>query len=157
MTRTLVAFGLDTRIFGLWLEDMVEAVRAVAITPLARAPEAVEGIISVRGEVVPVFGLRTRFGLAPVPVRPTEHLLIARAGNRKVAFRVDRILGLREVSPEELREIRSLVQVAGGVAGVAALAEGLVVIAALETFLSAAEEAALDEALPDARAEALAP
>ena len=149
MRRTLVTFSLNSQTFGLWLEDMVEAVRAVAITPLARAPAAVEGIINVRGEVVPVFDLRTRFGLPPAPVRPADHLLIARAGDRKVAFRVDYVLGLREVSPDEIQEIQSLVQVAGGIAGVAKLAQGLVVIAALETFLSAAEEAALDEALAE--------
>lgn len=152
MRRTLVAFSLDAQTFGLWLEDMVEAIRAVAITPLARAPAAVEGVINVRGEVVPVFGLRTRFGFAPAPVRPTDHLLIARAGDRKAAFRVDQILGLREVSPDELQEIQSLVQVGGGIAGVAKLAQGLVVIAALETFLSATEEDALDKALAETMA-----
>ncbi|WP_259279439.1 chemotaxis protein CheW [Pedomonas mirosovicensis] len=149
MRRTLVTFSLNSQTFGLWLEDMVEAVRAVAITPLARAPAAVEGIINVRGEVVPVFDLRTRFGFPPAPVRPADHLLIARAGDRKVAFRVDHVLGLREVSPDEIQEIQSLVQVAGGIAGVAKLAQGLVVIASLETFLSAAEEATLDEALAE--------
>jgi len=44
--------------FGLRLSDVREVVRAVAIDPLPGAPDIVEGLINVRGEVVPVLDVR---------------------------------------------------------------------------------------------------
>lgn len=148
--RKLVTFSLDAQMFGLWLEDMVEATRAVTITPLARAPACVEGIINLRGDVVPVFDLRMRFSLPPAPLRTTDHLLIVQAGDRTAALRVDRVNGLTSVSPEDLQVIQSVVEVAGGISGIAKLERGLVVITAMASFLTAMESEALGDALAQA-------
>lgn len=78
----LLTFALDAQIFAVWLSDVVSLVRAVAITPLAGAPPLVEGVMNVRGEIVPVFGISARFGLPAVPVRPSDQLLLARASDR---------------------------------------------------------------------------
>lgn len=145
-----MTFVLDAQTFAVWLSDVVSLVRAVAITPLAGAPTVVEGVVNVRGEIVPVFGIRARFGLPSVPVRPSDQLLLARASDRMVALRVDRALGIVDVAPEELKEIRAVTRSNGGVAGIAKLAHGLIVIADLETFLTAAEADDLGAALADA-------
>ena len=143
----LLTFSLDAQTFALWLRDTVSVIGAVAITPLAGAPPVVEGIVNVRGDVVPVFGIRARFGLPPVPVRRSDQLLLARTADRTVALRVDRALAIVEVAPGELTEIQEVARSAGGVAGVARLAHGLTVIADLETFLTAAEADELGRAL----------
>ena len=150
----LLTFSLDMQTFGLWLNDTVGVIRAVAITPLAGAPPVVEGIVNVRGDIVPVFGIRARFGLPPVPVRPTDQLLLARAADRMVALRVDRALSIVELASEELIEIQHVARSAGGVAGVARLSEGLTVIADLQSFLTAAEAEELGCALADAEEDA---
>lgn len=146
----LLTFSLDAQIFGLWLRDTLGVVRAVSITPLAGAPRVIEGIINVRGDIVSVFDIRARFGLRTIPIRASDQLLLARAGGRNVALRVDRALTIIEVAPDDLAEIRDVARSAGGVAGVAKLADGLTVIADLETFLTAAEAEDLERALADA-------
>lgn len=151
---SLLTFSLDEQAFALWLSDTVGVVRAVAITPLAGAPPVVEGIVNVRGDIVPVFDVRARFGLASLPVRRSDQLLLARASGRTVALRVDRALGIVEVAPEDLKEIQEVARSVGGVAGVAKLAHGLTVIADLETFLTAAEAEELGSALAHAEEEA---
>lgn len=147
----LLTFSLDAQTFGLWLRDTVGVVRAVSITPLAGAPAAIEGIVNVRGDIVPVFGIRERFGLPAMPVRVSDQLLLARAGGRTVALRVDRALTIIDVAPDDLEEIRNVARSSAGVAGVAKLADGLTVIADLETFLTAAEAEDLGQALAAAQ------
>lgn len=150
---SLLTFSLDAQTFALWLGDTIGVIRAVAIAPLAGTPPVVEGIINVRGEIVPVFGVRARFGLPPVPVRGSDQFLLARTSSRMVALRIDRALAIVDVGPDDLKEIIDVTRSTGGVAGVAKLAHGLTVIAELDTFLTAAEAEELGTALAQVQEE----
>lgn len=143
----LVLFDVSQRRIALPASVVQEVIRAVAISPLPTAPEIVEGVINFRGTVLPVIDVRPRFGFPPSPLTPDQHFIVARAGRRIVAMRVDHVVGLEQVGADE---IQSADQVATGsrhVAGIARLADGAVVIQDLEHFLSLDEAAALDTAL----------
>jgi purine-binding chemotaxis protein CheW len=53
------------RQYALPVEDVIEVVRMVAVTPLPEAPASVAGVINMRGRIVPVIDLRTRLGMSP--------------------------------------------------------------------------------------------
>jgi purine-binding chemotaxis protein CheW len=59
------------------------------ITPVPNAPRFVDGVVSVRGQVVPVVNLRARFGFARAPFDLRSRLLVVRRDGRTVAFAVD--------------------------------------------------------------------
>jgi purine-binding chemotaxis protein CheW len=124
-----------------------ELVRAVAITPLPHAPSVIEGVVDVRGCVLPVLDVRARFGLPARPLDPSDHFIVASAGPRGVILRVDRATHLALVDEASVQTPQTLGPSAIYVAGVAKLEGGLVLIHDLTTFLSAAEAASLDEAL----------
>jgi purine-binding chemotaxis protein CheW len=140
----ILVFSLAGQRFALWAANVRELLRAVAVVPLPGAPRIVEGVINLRGRVVPVLDLRTRFGLPGKPLEVTEHLIVAEAGSRLVAIRADRALDLIGVAPDDVS--RGEFQT-GPAAGVVRLADGLAVIHELETFLDAGEGAVLDDAL----------
>ena len=129
--------------------DVVEIARSVTVVPLPKAPAIVEGIINFRGTVVPVLDLRSRFRLPAKPPEHTDHLVIARAGERLVALRVDRARELARLDPGLVADVREVVLGTDYVAGVGLLPDGLVLIHDLATFLSQAEGRALDEALSE--------
>jgi purine-binding chemotaxis protein CheW len=135
---------------ALRLQDVVEVVRAVAVTPLPGAPPIAEGVIDVRGDLVPVLDLRQRAGQAPRAPSPEDHLVIARAGAHTVALRADGAIGLARVPADDVRGV-SGVGHAEHVVGAATLDDGLVVVTDVARFLSAAESGALDAALRRAR------
>src|SRR5205085_6551817 len=64
------------------------------------AGPAVEGVVNLRGRVVPVFDLRVRLGLPARAVAPSDHLIVAQSGGRLVALRVDRALDLIQLDAE---------------------------------------------------------
>ncbi len=70
-----------------------------AFARLPKAPQVIEGVLNFRGAAVPVLDIRTRFGLPLRPVRTTDHLIVARAGKRIAAIRVDRVSDLIEARP----------------------------------------------------------
>jgi len=143
----LLSFEVGNNRFALPVDRVREVVRAAAIAALPKAPPIVEGIINFRGTLVPVLDIRQRFGLPPAPLAPEQHLILAQAGRRLVALRVDRALDLVVVDQDA---IESAARVAPGteyVAGIAKVADGLLVIHDLETFLSFEEAGQVDAAV----------
>jgi purine-binding chemotaxis protein CheW len=141
--REILVFTLGAARYALWSTDVRELIRAVAIVPLPRAPRIVEGVINLRGQIVPVLDLRARLGLVPKPLEPTDHFIVVSAGERLVAVRADRALSLVTVGTGSLDEL----QAAPFLAGAARLPDGLVLIHDLRTFLAAGETTELDGAL----------
>ncbi len=142
-----LAFEIAGCRFALAAGALREVVRVVAVAVLPKAPPIVEGVINIRGTLVTVLDIRQRFGLPPTPIAPEQHLLVAQAGSRVVALRVDRALDLVAVDEGA---IESAARVAPGVeyvAGVAKLPDDLLVIHDLERFLSLDESQQLDAVL----------
>lgn len=127
-----------------------EVTRAVAIAPLPKAPPIVEGVINVRGAVVPVLDIRQRCGLPARSVTPDQHFLLAHVAQRLVALRVDRALELVSVAEAAIESAARVAPGAEYVAGIAKLPDGLLVIHDLERFLSLDESRHLDAALAQA-------
>src|SRR5205085_8492167 len=104
----VLVFEVAGRRFGLPAAVVREVLRAVALTPLPKAPAVVEGLVNVRGTLVPVLDVRGRFGLPAKPLAPTDHLIVARAGGRLVALRVDHAHDLLPLTPADLRPARDV-------------------------------------------------
>jgi purine-binding chemotaxis protein CheW len=147
----VLVFEVAGRRFGLPAATVQEVVRAVALAPMPKAPAVVEGVINLRGTLVPVLDIRGRFRLPSKPVTPTDHLVVARTGPRLVALRVDRARELVALDRADLQPAADVVPGAEYVTWLAKSAEEVLLIHDLDTFLSHAEAAALAEALPAER------
>jgi purine-binding chemotaxis protein CheW len=143
----LLVFELAGMRYVLELGSVREVLPAVLIAPLPQAPPVIEGIIDLRGELVPVYDVRVRFGLPARALNRDERLVIAWTGSRVVAFRCERAEWVEQV-PRSLIEAPDAVRGAGRhIAGVARMPDGLVLIQNLDAFLDEAETVELDAAL----------
>jgi hypothetical protein len=93
--RAILVFEIGGRRFGLPAAEVRELLRAVTILPLPLAPDVVEGIINVRGTVVPVLDIRARLRLPAKAAEPSDHLIVVEPGGRPVVLRIDRALNWR--------------------------------------------------------------
>lgn len=141
----LLVFHLGAVRYAVASAAVREVVRAVAVVPLPRAPAIVEGVIDYRGTVTPVLDIRSRFGLPPAPPDIHQHFILAEA-HRLVALRVDRVTDVIQL---EASGAEAIDDGAPYVTGVVKLADGLVLIHDLATFLSTDEECVLDHALDE--------
>jgi purine-binding chemotaxis protein CheW len=140
----VLVFHLSRQRYGLVGPDVQQVVRAVTIAPLPRAPAIVEGVINLRGALVPVLDIRTRFGLPAKKLAISDQLIVASAGTRLVALRVDGTLDFIAIDPALIEDPAPMLGQSGLIAGVAKLPDGLVLIHDLRAFLSTAEAQALD-------------
>ncbi|MBP1773708.1 MAG: CheW protein [Holophagaceae bacterium] len=95
----LVVFRLGPESYGLRLHEVREIIMVGQITPVPRAPHFVDGVLNLRGEVMPVVDLRTRFGLERVEPTSISRILITSIGGVFTGLVVDAV---DEVRPVEL-------------------------------------------------------
>ena len=62
-----LTFYLGEESYGVSVLKVREIIRPTAITAVPHLPDHVRGVINLRGKIIPVVCLRTRFGLAPAP------------------------------------------------------------------------------------------
>ncbi|HEX6245638.1 MAG TPA: chemotaxis protein CheW [Polyangiales bacterium] len=147
---TVLIFELEGHRYGLHAADIREVTRAAAPTRLAQAPRIVEGLINLRGEVAVVIDLRARFGLPLRRLSPSDVFLVCRIRTRLVALRVDAVLALQQVDAGALVPAPEVTDGALHLSGVLTLADGLIFLGDLPSFLSQAESDALAEAVSQA-------
>jgi len=143
----LVILEVIGRRVALVAEAVIEVLPIVWVSPLPKAPPVVEGVIDFRGKVVPVLDLRARFGRPSSPPVLNEHLVVVKVAGRKLALHVDRAVGLETVPAEDI-DSAALPEV-DYAAGVARLANDLLLVHDLGAFLWADEGLALDAALAE--------
>ncbi|MBU6221134.1 MAG: chemotaxis protein CheW [Planctomycetes bacterium] len=93
-----LTFRLAGEIYGLPVFAVREIIRLLPITPVASMPAHVRGVINLRGKVIPVVDLRTRFGLTTTPDNDRTCIIVAQvavaSGSRAYGVVVE---GLEEV------------------------------------------------------------
>ena len=64
----LVTFQLGDELYGVDIMDVKEIVKVQSVRPIPNAPYYVEGIINLRGEIIPIINLHKRFHLQKLVV-----------------------------------------------------------------------------------------
>ena len=148
----IVVFSLDEPYYALHLSAVQRVVRAVEILPLPKAPDIVQGVINVQGQIIPVIDVRTRFRLPPREMDLDDRFIIARTSTRSVALAVGSVSGIRELADGEMVDANQVLPEAEYIRGIAKTSDGLILIYDLDRFLSLDEEQALDTALSGGKA-----
>lgn len=147
----VVVFVLDGQRYAFPLATVQQVLPMVAPAPLPEAPAIALGVINLHGLVVPVLDIRRRLGLPPREYGPADRLVVARSSRLLLAVPVDEALGVTEVMMDSIVPPETIFPGIGRVAGVAPLADGLLFIHDLDSFLSLDEEQGLTAALEEPR------
>ena len=87
----LVTFSTGDEEFGVDILKVQEIILPMAITKVPKAPEFVEGVINLRGKVIPVIDLRRRFGFKPKAQDKYTRIIVIEINQMIVGFVVDSI------------------------------------------------------------------
>lgn len=143
----LVTFRLGTEEFGLDVFAVHEILRYTEPTPVPRAPAFVEGVMDVRGTLVPVVDLRRRFELPHVEMGEDTRIVLVEFGGERLGLVVDAVTEVMRVAETAIqpppRYIRGLA--AEYVRGMARLEGRLVVLLEMDRILSSEERIALEQ------------
>ena len=87
----LVTFSISDEEFGVDILKVQEIIRTMEISKVPKAPDFVEGVINLRGKVIPIIDLRCRFGLAHKPHDKNTRIIVIEMTDVIVGFVVDAV------------------------------------------------------------------
>ncbi|ARA95197.1 MAG: chemotaxis protein CheW [Bacteroidetes bacterium] len=141
----LVSFVIENEEFGIDILTVQEIIRHVDITRVPNAPSFVEGVINLRGHIVPVVDLRKRFGLPSRTPDKDTRIVVVELDNRVVGFVLDAV---KEVTRVDRSVIEPAPDLTLGIdthyiKGVAKLEDRLLILLDLSEVLSVEEQQSL--------------
>ena len=144
--RQLVVFQLGAELYGVEIARVHEIIRLQSVTKVPRSPSFVEGVINLRGKVIPVVDLRRRFGLPTVDHTRASRIVVVELGDQVVGIVVD---GVSEVLRVNTTTVEPPSPVVAGIDseylhGIAKLSDRLVILLDLDRILARDERRALE-------------
>ncbi len=98
----LVGFRIGAETFAVPISLVHEIVRVPDITAVPEAPDCVEGVINLRGKIIPVVDLRKRFGECAVASGKKNRILVAEVEGKLVGLIVDAASEVLKIPPSEI-------------------------------------------------------
>lgn len=100
MSELHVLFRVGEADYVLPASDVIQMETLGETTHVPGTADYVEGLIQVRGRVVPVVDLRIRFGLPRSEPSIDRRVVVIRSGDRVVGLKVDRARDVVRIAPE---------------------------------------------------------
>ena len=96
--------------YGLDIVDIMTIEKLIVIEPAANLTKNIKGTINLRGDVIPVYSLRSKFGLEEIPSNSKTRLVITNSNDMEIAYEVDQVRGITNLEQEQVNEIPSIIQ-----------------------------------------------
>jgi purine-binding chemotaxis protein CheW len=139
----LVSFNLDKEEYGVEVLKVREIIRMPVVTRVPNTPHYVEGVINLRGKVIPIISMRKKFGLMEAESDKQTRIIVMEVDGELKGFIVDAVSEVIRISSSEIQPSPAVV--ASGIdqeciAGVINQAERLLVLLDLEKMFSRDEK-----------------
>lgn len=141
-TLQIIVFTVGKEDYGLEIEKIQEVIRMKPIKQLPRTPGFVLGVMNLRGNIIPVIGLREKFALEPLKYNQFTRIIVVNHKGKYVGMVVDEVnrvinvpLANIEGNPEMVNDdTRALVR------GVARLQDQVIILVELDYLLYSLDE-----------------
>lgn len=86
-----VVFSINNQLFSLLIDEVVEILRVPFITMVPGTSYIIEGVINLRGSIIPVVSLHKRFNLKAPPPHKKNRIVIVQGKNEKIGLMVEEV------------------------------------------------------------------
>ncbi|PKM57421.1 MAG: chemotaxis protein CheW [Firmicutes bacterium HGW-Firmicutes-3] len=151
-TLQQVVFKLDKEEYGLNIMKVNGIEKYQEVVKVPNAPEYIEGMINLRGEVLPIFSLRKKFNLTDKPHDDDTKIIVVNTNDIKVGFVVDSVEEILQID-EEVIEVAPAI-VAGinrkYIKSVAKVDHRMIVLIDIDLVVTDEEKISLGEVIAEA-------
>ena len=134
----VVLFELGTETYGLDIATVHEIIRMQPITKVPRAPVYVEGVINLRGKVIPVIDIGKKFGFEKSERGKNNRIVVVYLQDTTLGIIVDAVTEVLRIPSESIEPVSDIVTSGNAeyLQGIAKLADKMVILLALEKLLA---------------------
>lgn len=146
--RQLVIFNLADEVYGVDVGTVQAIIQIPEITHVPNTPDFVEGVINLRGKLIPVLDLRKRFGLAAAEQTGESRIVVVEVDGGSVGVVVDAVTEVLRIVDDSIDPASSIITTREScyIHGIANLGERLIILLDLARVFSSEEQAALADA-----------
>lgn len=144
----LVSFGIGDGEYAIDIMGIKEIIRCQKIIPIPKAPEFIEGVINLRGLVVPVIDMRKRFDIPNPCIHPKSKIIICQVEDKIIGIIVDDVSDILRLPKDSILPPPRVVKGIESeyLQGVCKLEDNLLLLLDLDRILTTTEKVILEEA-----------
>lgn len=133
----LVVFQLSEQTYGIDIASVYEIIRMEKVTRVPRTPDFVEGVINLRGRIIPVIDLCKRFSLSYSERTSSSRIIIVDVGGNTIGMVVDAVSEVLRIQAGSVEPPPPMVHgiEAAYLRGIAILDSRLIILLNLEKIL----------------------
>ena len=137
--RQLVVFDLADEAYGVNIGTVREIIRMQEITQVPRTPDYVEGVINLRGKVIPVIDMRKRFGFPVAEHTKDTRIVVIDIGGADIGATVDAVTEVLRLGADSIEPPSAVISSNDSdyLLGIAKLETRLIILLDLQRALSA--------------------
>ena len=137
--RQLVVFDLADEAYGVNIGTVREIIRMQQITQVPRTPDYVEGVINLRGKVIPVIDMRKRFGFPVAEHTKDTRIVVIDIGGADIGATVDAVTEVLRLGADSIEPPSAVISSNDSdyLLGIAKLETRLIILLDLQRALSA--------------------
>ena len=139
----LLSFLLADKEYAVDIDSVNEVRRIKAITPIPQATDFIEGVVSLRGAVVPIINLKKKLGFSDDKHASFNRVLIAKIKDHTIGITVDEVIGVASLDQSEITNPDEILKDAKYLTGVGRLGKRLILIIDIAKLLSTEEVAGI--------------
>lgn len=99
-----LTFFLEGEEYGLEILKVQEIIGMMDVTPVPRTPEHIQGVINLRGKVIPIMDLRLKFGMPQTGRTAETCIIVVQANHVQTGLVVDQVSEVLDVANEEIED-----------------------------------------------------
>ncbi len=145
-SRQHVSFFLDEEEYGIEILKVQEIIRFAELTRIPQSPPFIEGVLNLRGKVVPVMDLRTRFSMPRAERDRSTRIIVVDVANKVMGMIVDAVSGVLQIEDDQIAPpppMGSKIDT-DYIQGMARIDDRLMILLDVDKILSSDELAAID-------------
>jgi purine-binding chemotaxis protein CheW len=140
--RQIIVFRVGKEDYGLEIDKVQEVIRMKIIKKLPRSPHYILGVMNLRGNIIPIIGLRQKFGLPEVTYDEFTRIVVVNHENKLVGMVVDEVNRVINVPENSIEGNSDMIRenTKALVRGVAKLDDQVVILIELDYLIYSYEE-----------------
>ena len=143
----LACFRIGSELYAIDIMRIKEIIRPQKLTPIPKAPSFIEGVINLRGVVIPVADLRKRFDQPISEANRKNRIVVCSLSGRIIGLMVDEVTEVKRFGRQDIAPAPQFIDgpEAHYFLGVARRDEDLIMLIDLEKVLSSDEKIELQK------------
>ncbi|WP_134686468.1 chemotaxis protein CheW [Brevibacillus migulae] len=104
-----ILFKMGSEFYGLSIAIVKEIIKPLPVTKVPKSPLFVEGVIDLRGRILPIVNIRSMFGLDPVPLTEDSRFVDIQLDGLNIGIVVEAVSEVVRIGAKQIEAAPSMI------------------------------------------------